>query len=308
LLLSLASAVVTINAQKTADAVGSLSRWSFGYRFGNAVHSYAMYVWKTFVPHGLAPFYLLMILQGWEVLLALAFLVSVGCLVYRLGLRRPYAVMGSFFFLGTLIPVIGLIQVGSQSMADRYFYIPGMGLFIAVVWGVADIVKSVKLNRPWIVTTATFVLITLSFVTTRQQRFWRSSYDLWTHTLEVTVNNFVAEENLAQNLRVLGRDDEALIHFLNAAQINPDNASMRLNAGEALLRHSRYLEATVHFSAVIRLTGDYPHLSRAYDGLGVATAWSGDRTRARQYFLQALRFAPDDPRILYNFSLVQSER
>ena len=185
--------------------------------------------------------------------------------------------------------------------------IPCIGLFIAVVWGVADAAKSAELDRRRIVTIAAVALIDLSLVNIRQLHFWRSSYDLWTRTLQVTVNNFVAEENLAQTLRVDGRDGEALIHFLNAAQISSDNASARLNAGEALLRHSRYPEAFEHFSAVIHLSRDPSYLSYAYDGLGVASTQSGDRERARQYFLQALKNAPEDPRILHNFSLVNTQ-
>jgi Flp pilus assembly protein TadD len=308
LFLSLASAIVTLMAQRTADAVWSFAGWTLGMRLGNAVHSYAMYLWRTFVPIGLTVQYPGLILQSWEVVLSLLFLLATGGLVYVLGVRRPYVVMGFLWFLGTLIPVIGLIQVGSQSMADRYAYIPCIGLFIAVVWGVADAAKPGELDRRWIVTAAAVALVAPSSLTMRQLHFWRSSYDLWTRTLQVTVNNFVAEENLAQTLTAHGRDDEALMHFLNAAQISPYNASARLNAGEALLRHSRYPEAIEHFSAVIRLTKDPSHLSYAYDGLGVASGESGDRARARRYFLQALQFAPEDPRIRHNFSLVNTEQ
>jgi protein O-mannosyl-transferase len=307
LTLSLASAIVTLFAQRTAGAVASLGGWSVSLRLENAIHSYATYLWRAFVPLGLAVFYPGLYLRAWKVELALVFLLATGWLVYRLRLRRPYVVTGSLWFLGTLIPVIGLLQVGNQSMADRYTYIPYIGLFTAVVWGVADATKSAALHRRWIITTAAIVLAVLSLISARQLRFWRSSYDLWTRTLQVTVNNFVAEENLGNSLRDLGRDDEALPHFLNAEQIQPDVAAARLILGESLLRHRRYSEAIEHLSAVIRLSKDSSYLSDAYDGLGIASAQIGDRKGARQYFLHALQFAPGDQKSLYNLSLLETE-
>lgn len=302
--LALASAAVTLTAQRTGGTLASFAGWTLSLRLENAVHSYAMYLWRTLVPHDLAPFYPGLILRGREVVLSAAVLLAFGGLVCRLGLRRPYAVMGTLFFGGTLIPVIGIIQAGSQSMADRYAYIPCIGLFIAIVWGMGDAAKFAELDHRWTVTTAAVVLIVFSLLTTRQLRFWRSSYDLWTRTLQVTVNNFVAEENLAKALTALGRDNEALVHFVNASQIEPENAFAQLSVGEALLRNRRYLDATEHFNAVIRLSKDPSYLSYAYDGLGIESGWIGDRAQARQYFLQALKFAPEDPRILRNFGLV----
>jgi tetratricopeptide (TPR) repeat protein len=222
-------------------------------------------------------------------------------------LRHPYVVLGALWFVGTLIPVIGLIQVGDQSMADRYTYIPYIGLFIAVVWGVADADKSAELDRRWIITIAAIVLGALSLLTAWQLHFWRSSYSLWTRTLQVTVNNFVAEEKLGNSLSDLGRDDEALPHFFNAVQIQPDVASARLTLGESLLRHRRYSEAIEHLSAVIRLSDDSSYLSDAYDGLGIVSAQIGDRTKARQYFVQALQVEPGDEKSLYNLSLLETE-
>ena len=307
MILSLASAIVTLVAQRTAGAVASFGGWTVSLRLENAIHSYATYLWRAFVPVGLAVFYPGLYLQAGEVGLALVFLVAIGWLVYRLRWGHPYVVMGFLWFLGTLIPVIGLLQVGNQSMADRYIYIPYIGLFIAVVWGVVDAAKSATLDRRWIIATAAVVLAALSLITARQLHFWRSSYDLWTRTLQVTVNNFVAEENLGNSLRDLGRDDEALLHFFNAVQIQPNVAAARLILGESLLRHRRYPEAIEHLSAVVRLSKDSSYLSDAYDGLGIASAQIGDQTRARQYFLQALQFEPQDQKSLYNLSLLETE-
>jgi tetratricopeptide (TPR) repeat protein len=307
LVLSLSSAFVTLIAQRTAGAVASLGGWTMSLRLENAIHSYATYLWRAFVPLGLAVFYPGLYLNAWEVGLALGFLLAAGWLVYRFRSHHPYIVMGFLWFLGTLIPVIGLLQVGNQSMADRYTYIPYIGVFIAVVWGVADATKSAELERRWVGAAAAIVLATLSLLTARQLHFWRSSYDLWTRTLQVTVNNFVAEENLGNSLRDLGRDDEALPHFLNAVQIQPDVAGARLALGESLLRHRRYSEAIEHLSAVIRLSEDPSYLPDAYDGLGIASSELGNRAGARQYFLQALQVEPADEKSIYNLSLLETE-
>jgi tetratricopeptide (TPR) repeat protein len=307
LALSAASAVITIIAQRSADAVAPLAGWSASWRVENAVHAYAVYLWRVFLPRSFAPFYPGMVLPAWKIGLALAFLLAFGWLVYKLKSHRPYMVMGSLWFLGMLVPVIGLIQVGGQSMADRYTYIPCLGIFIAVVWGLSDAAQPGKLDRRWLVATTAIVLVALSLLTVRQVRYWRSSYDLWTRTLQVTVNNFVAEENLAESLVVLGRDDEALSHFSNAEQIQPESPTARLNLGTALLHHALYPEAIEHFDAVVLLTQDPSLLANAYQGLGVANARLGDRAKAREYFLKTVMFNRQNTPDLYNLSLLEVE-
>jgi protein O-mannosyl-transferase len=307
LALSIASAIVTFIAQKTADSVTPIIGWSMSLRLQNAVHSYAMYLWKTFFPLHLALLYPATILPAWRVALAAILLLAVGWLVYWRWRHRPYVVAGCLWFLGILVPVIGIVQVGAQSMADRYTYIPCIGLFVAIVWTVADWAESSSLKRRSAVATAIIVLAVLSLTTARQVRFWKSSYDLWTHTLQVTGTNFVAEENLGNSLVALGRYDDALPHFLNAEGLHPRNATVQLNVGTALLRGGFYPEAVEHFKAVVALSQDPSFLADSYKGLGVASAQIGDRQSARTYFLKALSFAPNDTMNLYNLSLLEAE-
>ncbi|HLV87874.1 MAG TPA: tetratricopeptide repeat protein [Candidatus Sulfotelmatobacter sp.] len=305
--LSAASAIITVMAQRTAGAVASLGSWTITLRLENAIHSYAMYFWRAFLPMDLALYYPALYLQLWEAGLAAVSLLAVSWVVYRFRAHHPYVVMGWLWFLGTLIPVIGLIQIGSQSMADRYAYIPLLGLFIAVVWAVADIAKSTTLDQRWLIAAAAVVLSAFSLITARQLHFWKSSEDLWAHTLHVTTNNFVAEEKLGNALRDVGRDDEALPHFFNAVEIQPDVTSARLILGESLLRHGRYSEAMEHLDAVVRLSKDPSDLCDAYDGLGIASAHIGDRARARQYFVRALQLNSGDQKSLYNLSLLETQ-
>ncbi len=307
LALSAGSAIVTIIAQRTADALAPVAGWSVTLRLANGVHAYAVYFLKTFFPGGLALLYPAIVLNAWEVGLAMSFLLAVGWLVWRFGARHPYIAVGFLWFLGTLVPVIGLVQVGDQSMADRYTYIPCLGLFIAVVWASTDAAKWAELHRRWIIAISVSLLAVLSLLTERQLHFWKSSYDLWTHTLQLTVNNFVAEENLGNSLVAFGLDEEALPHFLKAEQIDPENVTARMNLGIALLHRGRTAEAIEHFEAVAQISKDPSMLASAYDGLGVANAELGERSKARKYFLQTLHFEPVDKNSLYNLGLLETE-
>jgi protein O-mannosyl-transferase len=306
LALSAASAVITLIAQKKAEAVASLEHWTVVWRLENVVHGYAEYLWKTFFPNHLAVLYPALVYRASEIGMALLSLLAVGCLVWRVR-SNPPVVMGFLWFLGILVPVIGLVQVGAQSMADRYMYIPCIGIFIAVAWAIGHVGHRAFMDRRWALSAGFVVVAVLALLTTKQLKFWDSSYDLWTHTLQLTVNNFVAEENLASSLVALGRDDEALPHFLAAEQIVPQNVISRMNLGAALLHTGRYSDAIEHFQAIVSLSQDHSLLLGAYQGLGVADAKLGERAQARKYFLEALQIDHSDRISLYNLGLLETE-
>ena len=306
LALSAVSAAVTLTAQKRAESVASFEHWTLGSRLQNVVHGYAEYLWKTFFPNRLAVLYPASVLRASEVGLALVFLLVVGWLVWRLR-SDPPVVVGFLWFLGILVPVIGFVQVGAQSMADRYTYIPCIGIFVAVVWAISGASQWLHIDRRWALPAGFVVVTALALLTAHQLKFWKSSDDLWTHTLQVTVNNFVAEENLGSSLVALRRDDEALPHFLNAEQIVPQNATARMNLGAALLHKGHYHDALEHFQAIESLSKDQTLLLGAYQGLGVANAKLGDRAQARKYFLKALQLDHTDRISLYNLSLLETE-
>jgi tetratricopeptide (TPR) repeat protein len=213
--------------------------------------------------------------------------------------------IGWLWFLSTLVPVIGLIQVGSQAMADRYMYIPLLGILVATVWCTQDILRSRRGSGVWGYAAAAVAIIVLSVGTWRQVGYWKSSYDLWTHALQVTTSNFVADENLAVSLLDLGREDEAFPHFERVTVLQPDDVVALLNAGNYLEKQGRHQEAIENFQHVVRVTHDPEKLTGAYRGLGVAYAQLGDRANARVNFLHALQLSPENPTELYNLSLLE---
>jgi protein O-mannosyl-transferase len=307
LVLSAASVVVTLIAQKKAESLASVEHWTISWRLMNVIHGYAEYIWKTFLPRHLAVLYPALVFRASEVGVALTFLLAVGWLVWKVRSNHPAVVMGFLWFLGVLVPVIGFVQVGAQSMADRYAYIPCIGIFIALIWAIADTGQKAHIGRRWALPSGITLLIIMGLLTAHQLKFWKSSYELWTHTLQVTVNNFVAEENLGSSLVALGHDEAALPHFFNAEQIVPQNATARMNLGAALLHTGRNSEAIEHFDAIEHLSNDPTMLLGAYQGLGVANAKLGGRAEARRYFLKALQVDHTDRISLYNLGLLERE-
>jgi len=303
----LASAITTIVTQKSADAIPSMSVWPLSWRIENAIYGYAMYLWMGAFPHGLAPFYPCTLLSYWQVGLAALFLLTLGFCVWKWGGSRPYLRIGFFWFLGTLVPVIGLVQVGAQARADRYAYIPLIGIFVAVVWLLADSANLVSLPVAWRTAAAALVLAALSIVTYRQIGFWRNSAVLWSHSLQVTPDNFIAEENLGAILGDLGYEDEALKHYQIASAFNPTDPNALSNLGTDLMKHHRLDEAREKFQTVLRTSKDPKWLATAYRGLGAASDLAGDRAEARKDFLRAMQLNPDSQTDFYNLSRVEAE-
>jgi tetratricopeptide (TPR) repeat protein len=264
-----------------------------------------MYFYLAFLPHGLAPFYPATALHIFQVLWAAALLLGVSWLVWKFREGRPYLMMGWLWFLSTLVPVIGLIQVGSQARADRYMYIPLLGILVALAWCAQDLLRLKSGSAFWGSAAVGVAMIALSWATWTQVGHWRSSYDLWTHALQVTRSNFVAEENLAVSLLDLGREDEAFPHFERVTALQPDDAVALLNGGNYLEKQGHYEDAIEKFQHVLRVTHDPEKLTGAYRGLGVAYAQLGDRANARANFLHALQLSPENPTELYNLSLLE---
>ena len=265
-----------------------------GLRIENAVYSYAMYVWKAFWPVRLAVFYPHpgATLTAWQVGWAALFVVSVSAMVWRKRFARPYLVTGWLWFLGTLVPAIGLIQVGEQGMADRYAYIPLIGIFVMVAWGAAEFADRTQFSFASRAITAVIVLAILSLVTWRQIGYWQSAYDLWSQAVQVTKNNFMAEENLSAALLALGRADEAVPHLQNAIRIKPEDPAVHLNLAGALAMSNRNRDAIQEYEFVIpRLSNPNMQLS-AYETLGRLYAGIGNYAKARASYQEALRINP----------------
>lgn len=298
LALSAASCAVTLMAQR--PAMKSMEAFPAEERLSNATFSYAMYLWKAIWPLHLGVFYspARNRLAGWQIALSLAFLAVVAILAWR-GRARPYLAIGWLWFLGTLVPMIGLVQVGEQGMADRYAYLPFLGIFAAAVWGISDLAASRNIRWRWKALGACSLLIILSILTRRQLRTWESSYALWSHSLEITRDNYVAEDFVGTTL--MEKDfnangqicaDEALVHFENAIRINPEDSIGQLNVGFCWQAHGRVQDAIEKYQLALQSSRTRYLKSRANINLATAYEELGNLAAARDHYHQALGFDP----------------
>ena len=288
--LSAASAIITMQAQQASGAVRTTAEFSFGVRAANAIYAYAMYLWKMVWPAKLAPLYPHPgdSLAGWRVMLAAVVLIAITAVALKFR-RRRYLIVGWLWFLGTLVPVIGLVQVGEAAMADRYAYIPLIGIFVMIAFGVADWAEE-RSRGLWPIIPAALVLGFLALATHRQINYWQSNYDLWSHTLAVTENNFVAEDNLGGALILEDKEEEAHPHFEAAARINPKDAMSRSNLGTYFQTHNQIREAIAQYQAAVDLTSDPSLLAQTYANMGAARRTLGDDEQAHKNFEQSLRY------------------
>src|SRR5437588_4822636 len=219
LVLSGLSCLVTIWAQD--QATGSLEQLPFTWRLNNALVSYIEYVRQTFWPARLAVFYPFPNnpLSIWKVTLASAFLLTVSAIAIFLRKKRPYVLTGWFWYVGMLVPVIGIVQIGEQGHADRYTYLPQIGLFLLIVWGVADLANTWHLRREYLWLAATITIAVLSYRAAVQTSFWKNSERLWDHALSVTSDNDFAHNNLGFLHLRRGELDESVSHFETALRI-----------------------------------------------------------------------------------------
>jgi Flp pilus assembly protein TadD len=293
LALSAASAILTMHAQQSGGAVRSSTEFSFGVRLANAIHAYAMYLWKMLWPARLAPLYPHPgdSLPAWQIIASAVVLISITAFVWKFR-RYRYLPVGWLFFLGTLVPVIGLVQIGEAAMADRYAYIPLIGVFVMIAFGVADLAEQKHLGL-WPIVPAAAALIALAITTHAQLGYWQSSKDLWSHALAVTENNFVAEDNLGGALILEGNEEEAHQHFETAAQINPRDPLSHSNLGTYALGHNHQREAIAQYEAAIGMTSDPALLAQTYANLGAAYRALGEDDQARTNYNQSLRYNPN---------------
>ena len=285
------SAVITMVAQRSGGAVLSLARSPLSVRMENAIVAYARYVGNAFWPAQLAPLYPYptAALHAWQVAAALLFLAVVSTLVV-VARRRPYLLAGWLWFLGTLVPMIGVIQVGSQAMADRYAYLPFIGLFLMVVWGVAEFAAERHVPVAATAGVSVAVLVALMVVSYRQINYWSDNTTLWAHTLQVTGPNYIVEDNLAESLSEKGRTDEAMQHFHNAIAIYDDDPTSNMQI--AMYEHQRgnFAAAVVLYQKMtgIMQHGNAERRAEIFADMGHAYRSLGDVAGARRSFDAAL--------------------
>jgi protein O-mannosyl-transferase len=291
--LSFASCVVTFEVQKAGRAFHPATQFPLDVRFENAIVAYALYLWKMVWPAKLAVFYPHPgpAIGLWKVIssgFVLAVITSLT-LTFR---RQKYLMTGWLWFLGTLVPVIGIVQVGDQAMADRYAYIPLLGLFIMATWASADFFQSQKSSCAVSVAMAVVALLAYSFVSIRQIGYWSSNLDLWSHALTVTTNNPLAHRKIGWNLMASNDPAEALTHFREAVEINSNDPTNHVNLGLCLDANHQRDAAIVEYRKAISLASDPEQLASAYTDLGADLDGAGDDSEAHDSYNRALQFNP----------------
>lgn len=298
---SLFSACITIHAQHKAGAVSDLELIPVRLRLENALTSYANYIGTTFWPHDLGILYpFSRSIPLWHVIGSLGLLAVITTLVIRAGRRHPSLVVGWFWFLVTLLPVIGLIQVGAQSMADRYTYIPATGLFIMIAWGVPDLSGHWRYYRGMLALAVSAVIMASALVTWRQLGYWRDSISLFRHTLQITTRNYMIMYNLGRTLFLAGDTDAAIREYQKALLIRPDYTKARINLGLALVNKGELDAGILEYRAALGIKQDQPE---AHNNLGSALARKGDLEGAFREFRTALRLNPGYAEAHYNLGL-----
>ncbi len=301
--LAAASIAITYLAQSRGGAVRQFADAPVLLRISNALVAYARYLVSLFWPRGLGVYYPFSPegISPWQVAASLALVVGVTIVVIRAMEGRGYLITGWAWYLGTLIPVIGLVQVGGQSMADRYSYIPSVGLFVMVVWGVADLIGKRRLQYRATAVVAVIWLTILGSLAWVQVGYWRDSITLLRHTLLVAPDNLVVHYNLAHALEKQGNLNEAIAHLGDALRIKPDFFDALINIGVTLNDQRRSTEATNYLTRAVELQ---PGSSKAHLQLGIALAQSGSSDEALRHFYQALESAPSDPDVRTNLGLM----
>jgi tetratricopeptide (TPR) repeat protein len=288
--------IVTYVAQSHGGAVTDLAVRPLSWRAANAVISYAKYLFLTFWPRDLALLYPASrdTAPFWQWSGVLLLLVGITVVAVRFARQKPYLIVGWLFFLLTLVPVIGFVRIGSQAMADRYSYIPSIGLFVAVIFGVADIAKTWRIPPMPMTLISSGLIGVLAFLTARQVHRWRDSETLFQYVLSVTSDNAVIHYNLGCVLQQQGKDAEAVTHFAEAVRIKPRYGHALANLGLTLRKQGKAAEAISIYERALEVE---PESVKVHWQFGEVLEQQGKNDDALEQFHQAVKLAPADPRI-----------
>jgi protein O-mannosyl-transferase len=255
--LSAASCVLTLWAQKVGDAIRPSQLFPLSVRFSNALFSYGLYIWKMLWPLELAVFYPHpgATLAHWKTFVASLALCGISIAVWRQRKSQPYLIVGWLWFLGTLVPMIGVVQVGDQGLADRYAYLPLVGLFVLLVWGATEWFdfRHVGIKPRWAI--AVTILALLSVLTLRQLTYWQDSVTLWSHAFEVTHGDLEVEKQLANAMVRENQTGLVAPHLIHIERLDPSDVSTHVNLGSSYRSEGKLQEAVGEFQTAIRLTG-----------------------------------------------------
>jgi protein O-mannosyl-transferase len=286
--IAAASAALTMKAQQEGHAVLSLVSVPLSLRLSNAIVSYVRYLQKAFWPASLAPMYPHpgSSLHWWQVYGALTLLMAITWWAVEQR-RRSYVLVGWLWFLGTLVPMIGLVQVGRQAMADRYAYLPLLGIFMLVCWGVADWISETRAPAALLSVLSVVLVLSLAIVARRQIGYWADNAVLWQHTIDVTPPNYIAQDNLGATLLARKRPEDAIGHFREAAALHPTDPISVFNIAVYEQEHGELRQAIERYRLAIVLTTRPSLKILALNNMGHAYGDLGDTDQARQCFDEA---------------------
>jgi protein O-mannosyl-transferase len=298
--LAAALCVVTLTAQR--DVMRSVDQQPLTWRVANAAMAYVAYLGKMFYPADLAVLYPLP--KGppsvREASAAFAVLLAISAAVFVVRRKRPFLLVGWLWYLGTLAPVIGLVQVGSQAMADRYTYLPQVGLYIAFAWAAAQAAGAWPHRRWGFVAASALIVAGLMICAWRQTRHWRNSEALWIHTLACTSQNSLAHNNLGVLYRGRGQVEDAIVHFRKALEIKPDYVDAHFNLAAVLATRGQIDDAIDHYQKALKIKPDH---ADAHINLGAALAGGGQVDEAIAHYRSALKIKPDSARAHNNLGV-----
>jgi len=300
-ILSTVSCFVTFFVQQHGDAVASITSVPLESRVANAIVSYLTYIWKMIWPLNMAVLYPLRQWHPEQVIMSGFLLIVLTILAVWTRKKWPYFFVGWFWYLGTMIPVIGLVQVGVQQMADRYTYIPFIGLFIVVAWGVADISAKWSWRKNIHGLFAGVVFIFFIIVAWFQTGTWKNGITLFTHTIKITHNNSIAYCGLGQALDRHGKYDEAVRYYLKALQINPNYADAHYELGVTLERQGHSTESLRHYFKALRIK---PNYAKVHNNIGVILSKQGKPKEALDHYQKAIQIRPDYAIAYYNLGKI----
>jgi len=288
LLLSAGSAAITMFAQTVSEV--ATNALPFGVRLPSAVYAYGMYIWQMVWPLNLALIYPHpgRTLPVWKPLMSALLIVFVSIVAWKNRASRPYLIVGWLWYLGTAVPIIGIVQVGAQVIANRYAYVPLIGLFLMITWYASSLLDEANVGTAPRAVAASVILLALSALTWRQINYWRDGIDLWEHALAVTTNNSIAENSLANDLIRAGRYEEAMVHLRKYASLEPLDPEAHMKVAADFQDHgqlndaAREYEAAIRASAIMQRNGargldsrllavTYLNLALTYEQLGLGS-------------------------------------
>lgn len=289
--LSAISSLITYSVQQKGGAVSPLEWIPLFLRIANALVSYLWYIGKMVWPHPLAILYPYSVhLPLWLVVGAALFLVWISILVIGARKRSPYLFVGWFWYIGTLVPVIGLVQVGLQSVADRYTYVPLIGPFIIVGMGVPELVRRWGCPKMALPALAGLVICSLIIITRIQVSYWENTITLYRHALAATPDNAVIHHDLGNFLAGKGKIQDGIVHYKEALRIWPNYPEANHSLGLAFFQQGNFHQAIVHYKQALRLN---PNSAETHNDLGVALAEEGKTQEAMAHYTEALRIRPN---------------